>query len=208
MKKEELKLIVYISISAAAILTIIYLGLFANDKFEMMNVYRGISFSITAITFFWTFYFSLGWKLCLLNKLFYRPNLNGTWIGQLSSDWTDENGTIISPIEFFIVIRQSFLRIHFTTFTKEFVGLSYAETFSLDKDTGLKTVAYMYRKDTSQINEDSLREGAAELRLILSEDAKRLEGKYWSNTKTQGKISVSFINHQQVDSFESAKKLS
>ena len=121
--------------------------------------------------------------------------------------YKDENGNSIPPIDFYIVIRQSFIRIHFTTLTKDFVGLSYAETFTLDKDTGLKSIAYLYRKDTSQLDDNTLREGATELRLILSKDEKRLEGKYWSNIKTQGSISVSFLNFKQVDSYDHAQKI-
>ncbi|MBK9557479.1 MAG: hypothetical protein WBP31_11840 [Chitinophagales bacterium] len=206
MRKEEIKLIVYLSIALAAILTLTYLAVFST-KIELIAVFRGVSFSITALTLFWTFYFTYGWTFWPFNKLFYRPNINGTWAGKLISDYKDENGNSIPPIDFYIVIRQSFIRIHFTTLTKDFVGLSYAETFTLDKDTGLKSIAYLYRKDTSQLDDNTLREGATELRLILSKDEKRLEGKYWSNIKTQGSISVSFLNFKQVDSYDHAQKI-
>lgn len=206
MRKEEIKLIVYLSIALASILTLTYLVCFST-KIELITIFRGVSFSITAVTFFWTFYFSYGWTFWPFNKLFYRPNINGTWAGTLISDYKGENGKGVPPIEFYIVVRQSFIRIHFTTLTKDFVGLSYAETFSLDKDTGLKNIAYLYRKDSSQLDDNILREGATELRLILSKDEKRLKGKYWSNTKTQGSISVIFLNCQKVDSFEHAQTL-
>lgn len=206
MRKEEIKLIVYLSIALAAILTLTYLAVFST-KIELIAVFRGVSFSITALTLFWTFYFTYGWTFWPFNKLFYRPNINGTWAGKLISDYKDENGNSIPPIDFYIVIRQSFIRIHFTTLTKDFVGLSYAETFTLDKDTGLKSIAYLYRKDTSQLDDNTLREGATELRLILSKDEKRLEGKYWSNIKTQGSISVSFLNFKQVNSYDHAQKI-
>lgn len=155
---------------------------------------------------FWAFHFSLGWKLPLLNKIFYRPNLNGTWYGVLTSDWKDENDKTIEPKDFFIVIRQSFLNIHFTTFTDNFVGVSYSETFYLSKDRGIKNVAYLFRKDTSQNNDEILREGATDLRLIEATE-NRLEGIFWSNTKTNGTIKVKFLKDIHVDSFEEALKL-
>jgi len=205
MKKEELKIIVSISIGLALILAILYLT-YNELELNLENGIRSISLGITATTLFWTFYFSFGWKLPLLNKIFYRPNLNGTWYGTLISDWEDENGNIIDPKDFFIVIRQSFLRIHFTTFTDNFVGISYSETFSLSKERGIKNVAYLFRKDTSQNNNEILQEGATELRLIEALERK-LEGKYWSNRKTNGTIKVKFINSIHVDSFEEAIKL-
>lgn len=204
MKKGEISKIISISIFLSAILTLLYL--FYIRTVDIKSFYRGVSFSLTIITAFWTFYFTSGWKSCIFNKLFYRPNLNGTWGGKLISDWKDENGDTVPPKDFFIVIRQSFLRIHFTTFTDNFIGFSYAETFNLKKETGLKNVAYLYRKDTSLSNDEDLREGATELRLIISENSKRLEGKYWSNTKTQGKINVEFLNKKHYDSYECAKQ--
>lgn len=206
LKKEELKNIIYLTISISSVLSIGYIY-FLNLTLNGSNLFRSISFGITLTTSFWVFYFSKGWKWPLLKNIFYRPDVNGTWKGILESDFTID-GKKIDPKEFYIVIRQSFIRIHFTTFTNDFVGMSYAETFTLNKDKGMKNVAYMYKKDSSQKNDDVLREGATELRLIISDNEKVLEGKYWSNTKTQGKISVKHISNIYVDSFNNAQKLS
>lgn len=205
MKKDELKLIVTISIAIATAIGVTYI-IILNKTFNISNGLRAISFGITSTTLFWAFYFSYGWKFWAFNKIFYRPNLSGTWSGILKSDWKNENGEKIGDIEFYIVIRQSFLRIHFTTFTDSFIGTSYSETLSLKKETGLKNVAYLYRKETSQDDDEFLQEGATELRLINS-NPRKLEGKYWSNQKTNGKIDVSFISEEIVDSFNDAKSL-
>lgn len=205
MKKDELKLITTISISMATILGVAFLVL-RDQVFNLSNGLRALSFGITCTTIFWTLYFSIGWKIWGFRKIFYRPNLNGTWKGILKSDWKDENNQPIGNIEFYIVIRQNFLRIHFTTFTDSFIGTSYSETLSLKKEIGLKNVAYLYRKETSQEDDEVLQEGATELRLIEAK-IKRLEGKYWSNIKTNGKIFVSFISKKKVDSFLDAQEL-
>ncbi|MES2239304.1 MAG: hypothetical protein V4497_03485 [Bacteroidota bacterium] len=206
LKKDELKNIVFISIALASIIAISYLFIL-KSKLELANIGRAVSFGITITTFFWTFYFTTGWKWKISNWIFYRPNINGTWSGVIVSDYIDPTGNKVLPIEFYIVIRQSFIRIHFTTFTKDFVGVSYAETFALNKDKGLKNVAYLYKKDSTQTNDEHLREGATELRLIIGKDEKKLEGKYWSNTKTQGIVSVSQISEEHVDCFTNAQKL-
>lgn len=205
MKKEELKLIITISVSMAILLGVAILVL-QDQLINISNGLRAISFGITGTTMFWTMYFSFGWKLWGFRKLFYRPNLNGTWAGILKSDWKKANGQPIDDIEFYMVIRQSFLRIHFTTFTNSFIGTSYSETLSLKKEIGLKNVAYLYRKETSQEDDEFLQEGATELRLIEAK-TKKLEGKYWSNRKTNGKISVSFISKERADSFQDAQEL-
>ena len=205
MKKDELKLIVTISIALATIIGVAYLILLGKE-FNLTDGIRAVSFGITVTTLFWTFYFAYGWRFWGFNKIFYRPNLNGTWSGILKSDWKNENGEKVGDIEFYIVIRQSFLRIHFTTFTESFIGTSYSETLSLKPETGLKNVAYLYRKETSQEDNQVLQEGATELRLIGA-NPRKLEGKYWSNQKTNGKIDVCFISKEIVDSFVDAKSL-
>lgn len=205
MKKDELKLIVTISITLAILVGVIYL-LVLDLGFDLSNGVRAASFGISITTIFWTFYFSFGWRLWGFNWIFYRPNLQGTWSGVLKSDWKNKKGKKVSDIEFYIVVRQSFLRIHFTTFTDSFIGTSYSETFSLKKEIGLKNVAYLYRKETSQEDNKVLQEGATELRLIDS-NPRELEGKYWSNQKTKGKIKVRFVSNTIVDSFNDAKSL-
>ena len=71
----------------------------------------------------------------------------------------------------------------------------------------MKNVAYLYKKDSTQSNDEHLREGATELRLILGKDEKILEGKYWSSTKTQGTVYVTQISEKHVDSFTNAKNI-
>ncbi len=205
MKKEELKLIIAISILMAILIAAVFMILTAKE-FSFINGFRALSVGISSTTVLWTLYFSWGWKIWGLNKLFYRPNLNGTWSGKLKSDWKDAQGEPIGDIEFYIVIRQNFLSIHFMTFTDSFIGTSYSETISLNKEKGLKNLAYLYRKDTSQEDDEFLQEGATELRLIEGK-LNRLEGKYWSNRKTNGKIFVSFLSKDKVDSFQDAQEL-
>jgi hypothetical protein len=204
MKKDELKLMITISIAMSIVVGIIYF-IITNSKVELVTLFRAFSSGLTAVTFFWLFYFKYGWKWWGFKKIFYRPNLNGTWGGELISDYIREDGTKVEPMDFYIVIRQNFLKIHFTTFTDNFVGKSYSETFSLNEDEGLKNLSYLYRKDTSQVVENLLNEGAAELRVIESE-INKMEGKYWTNVKTTGLLNVSYITCDQLDSFEDCTK--
>lgn len=199
MEKNEINILIRISILLACVLGFLYLLINKLD-FNFTNSIKAFSASATLIILFWGFYFEWGWKWPLLSKIFYRPNLNGTWKGELFSDWKDEEGNGVKPIKFFIVIRQNFLRINFTTFTNNYIGKSYSERLILDKERGIKNVAYLYRKETSQIS-DNNNEGASELRVIESNILK-MRGKYWSNIKTNGEIDVSFFVKRHFDSYE------
>jgi len=205
MKRSELNVVIIISIFFSIIIGIGYLWL-NNDGVNIKTGFKAISFGITCITLFWTFYINYGWKWPVLKKLFYRPNISGTWSGEIVSDWKNEAGETVKPKSIFVVIRQSFLRINCTTYTDTFIGKSYSETFSLNKIRGIKNVVYLYRKETSYKGDNINNEGATELRLIESE-VNRLEGKYWSNTKTNGTIKLIFIAKNHVDSYEKNQSL-
>jgi hypothetical protein len=205
MKKNELNIIVTISIFSAIIIGIMYLWLI-SPILDVKNGFRAISSGVTFVTFFWGLYFKWGWKMFGLKSLFYRPNLNGTWAGEIISDWVDKNGKIIKPKTIFIVVRQNFLTVNITTFTDNFIGKSYSETLTLNKFRGVKNLAYLYRKETSYSGDNKNNEGATELRLIES-DVMKLEGKYWSNIKTNGSLKLNFISEKKVDSYEDALKL-
>jgi hypothetical protein len=199
MEKNEINIIIRVSILLACILAFLYLIL-NQMEINFINAFKAFSAGATLIIVYWGFYFKWGWKYPILKKIFYRPNLNGTWTGELITDWKKENGESIGPIHFFIVIRQNFLRINFTTFTVNYIGKSYSEKLTLDKERGVKNVAYLYRKETS-LTSESNNEGASELRVIES-DVLKLKGKYWSSIKTNGEIEVNFLVKKHFDSYE------
>lgn len=158
---------------------------------------------MTLTVFFWTIFFAYGWRWCGLKHIFYRPDINGTWGGELCSNWKNENNEVIPPMPFYMIVRQNFLTIHITTFTDKSCSLSYSESFNLNKKNGRKNLSYLYRAETTQGSNALLEQnGATELRLIKQD--KSLEGVYWSNAKTAGKIKVRLISKACVDSYEEA----
>lgn len=199
MQYRQIKWIIQISVIAT--LTIgVACALLTKIEVFSFDAVRYFTGGLTCVTIFWTFYFQWGWKFPLLKFLFNQPNINGTWIGKLKTDWIDQNGKSIAPKDFVIVVRQTLLEINFTTFTNQFVARSYAETFIVDKVRGIKQIAYLYRQDNTCIDDEDNRVGATELRLVEDSTQKML-GKYWSNSKTNGEIEVTRISKQHVDSF-------
>lgn len=197
MKHSEINLIATLSILFAVLLGISYF-LVSNSELNFTNGVKAISYGISIVTIFWSFYIKWGWKWCLLKRIFYRPNVNGTWAGELESDYKDENGNLIPPKKIFLVIRQDFLRINISSFTDNFIGRSYSESFRLKKKSGIKNISYLYRKETSMNYTGNSAEGGAELRLIESRN-NILEGKYWTNNKTNGTYKVTFITRTYID---------
>ncbi len=206
MNKDEIKQIINISIIMAFSIVLVDIFLF-SIPIKIFPLLKSISKGISIASIFWVFYISLGWRLPIFSNIFYRPNVNGTWVGEILSDFSDKNGKASPPITIAITIRQNFLRVHFTTFTKEAISVSYSETFRLNKEEGIKNLTYMYSKDTSQSLSANSQEGATELRLVIVDNKKELKGKYFSNLKTNGTIHVNFISRKYSDSFIHAKGL-
>ena len=200
MKKDEIQKTVRISVYMSVIVAFLYL-LVSGTPVDVSTAFRALTTGVTLTTFFWTAYFKWLWKWPWINKVLYRPNMNGTWGGWLHSDWRDEYGREVAPKEFFIVIRQNFLQMSLTTFTNNFIGISYSENLILDEEKGVRRLIYLYKKDTSDFGSQKRNEGACELRVIEA-DPVRMEGVYWSNIKTNGTIKVHKISDAYIDSFD------
>lgn len=202
MKKEELYNIARVSISIASVIAILYLSV--SGKPTLKEILRGVSFGVTTATTFWLLYNNWLWKFIPFNKLINRPNLNGTWKGVLVSDWKNDNGEGVPPKEIFIVIRQNFLNLHITSFTDNFMGVSYVESLLIDKEKGVKKVIYIYKKETSDLGKQESNEGTCELRIIQND--KRLEGKYWTNIKTNGVLKLEKLLDSHIETYSEGVK--
>ncbi|MFC1758509.1 hypothetical protein ACFL2H_07040 [Planctomycetota bacterium] len=202
MDENELKRVIQLSVVGTFVIASLGLLLTKANPFTLSTV-RWISGGLTCVTIFWAIFFRWGWKCPVLKQVFPKPDLNGTWFGTLTSDWTDDDGNGVPQLQFAIVIRQSFLHIHATTFTDKFMARSYAESLVLDEKRGIKLIAYLYAQDTTSPGEENNREGAAELRVVEASPTV-LDGRYWSNAKTNGRIKVSRVSNGHADDFQTA----
>lgn len=131
------------------------------------------------------------------------PDLEGTWKGQLKSDWINpETRKGIDPIPMILVIRQTFSSIQITLMTKESESYSTTADFCCpysEKDIHL---AYNYtnRPKTTIRDRSAIHYGAAILKIIKQPNL-MLEGEYWTSRKTRGEISLKFDSKKLVDQF-------
>lgn len=204
MKKEEITILVRASVVIAIITLVIYFSVLTS-AITTITLYRASSFALTVVVGFWTLYFTLLWRYSAFNWILYRPDIRGTWGGLLTSNWIGPNGHI-EPKPFFIVIHQNFLNLKFTTFTDNFMGISYSENVLFDENRNRQKVVYLYMKDTSDIGIQEKNEGVTELR-IIGRNPSRMEGRYWTNINTKGTIEVTLISREYVESFSDCFKL-
>ncbi|MBY0461699.1 MAG: hypothetical protein K2Q34_00760 [Alphaproteobacteria bacterium] len=141
------------------------------------------------------------------------PNLNGTWKGKLEYRWAinpDKSNEIkegsVEPV--FLVIKQTFLSIKILIFTGESRSLSSNASISLD-ETGAWKLSYLYDNTPDlAIRERSQRHrGAAELMVNKGNYKYHLQGDYWTDRWSQGKMKFFEYKHRHAIDYYSSLEI-
>lgn len=132
------------------------------------------------------------WKrLPFLNKTFF-PDLNGTWVGLLSTTWKDVHGISPGPIASEITIRQGLFTISVKQKTGESVSYSTRVIAEADPDADMYRLWYSYsnRPKAAVQHRSAPHEGVAWLEISLSDNSDELTGQYYTSRGTSGDINV------------------
>ena len=131
------------------------------------------------------------------------PDLQGTWRGELKSDWINpETQKGIDPIPVVLVVRQTFYSIKCTLMTKE--STSYSTTADINivpsGDDLYLTYNYTNRPKAVIRDRSAIHDGASILKIIRKPN-KCLEGEYWTSRKTRGDINLIFESKNITEKF-------
>lgn len=135
-----------------------------------------------------------GWKWKVFRGwLVPFPNLNGTWTGNIYSDWVNpETGDGVDPIPVMLTINQSFFHINCKMTTGEMESFSISEGFNIDPDRQIKQLAYIYTsKPRITLNKRSVQHDGSIVFDIIEHPAMKLKGRYWTERKTLGEVILS-----------------
>jgi hypothetical protein len=162
---------------------------------QAISIYVIVGFLFTH--WIWRWNFLQGWLIKM-------PNLQGTWRGELKSDWIDPaTGKGIAPIPVVLVIRQTFLTIKCTLMTKE--STSYSTTADIDLvpsgDDLYLTYNYTNRPKATIRDRSAIHDGASILKIIKKPE-RCLEGEYWTSRKTRGEMDLRFSSPELAEKFE------
>jgi hypothetical protein len=129
------------------------------------------------------------------------PNLNGTWLGYIYSDWINpQTGTRAEPIPAMLCIHQSFSHTNCVMHTGEMKSYSIAEGFNINQDQQIKQLSYIYTSKTrALLSERNPQHDGAMIFDIIGDESKKLIGKYWTERKTKGEIKVEFHTKKILD---------
>lgn len=147
------------------------------------------------------------WRWPGIITLSKRPDIRGTWKGVLQSDWKDENGETIDPIEIFMVIHQTFSSIYLRMLSPESSSVTLAAAINQEID-GQFSIAVIYRNEPQLSIRDRspIHHGGMKL-VVVGEDKQRLQGEYWTERKTTGSIVLTRISEEKAMDYESAQKI-
>lgn len=203
MKKQEQMKIVKISYLVGIILSFL-LSLIKSKLKDDYGIISAIKVS-SILTVWWLFYFNIGWKVPILNKLLYRINLNGTWYGQYESTSLMDNEVYKGNMV--IRIKQSFLNINVTSFTENYSNYSHSENLKYDEDADRYGLIYVYSQKEENALDLAQRNGTSELIVVKSDGGYRLQGEFWTILGSKGKLNLTRVSKKIVNSFEDGKKL-
>ncbi len=152
---------------------------------------------IIFVKWLWRLKFLQGWLIKI-------PDLQGTWRGELKSDWINpETGKGIDPIPVLLVIRQTFSSIQCTMMTRE--SSSYSTTANINAAPNSEdlylTYNYTNRPKATIRDRSAIHDGASILK-IISKPNRFLEGEYWTSRKTRGEIALVFDSKDLKEKIE------
>ncbi|MEX1195478.1 MAG: hypothetical protein WD904_09425 [Dehalococcoidia bacterium] len=132
------------------------------------------------------------------------PNLQGTWSGQLVSDWKREDGSSTPPIVVYLVIRQTLSTISMRLLTPESSSVLLGGNVTKEVD-GVETVTGIYlntpdilRRDRSPIHHGGM------ILQVQGHPPARLEGEYWTDRGTKGRLCFTARSDKLLQLFDVA----
>ena len=148
-----------------------------------------ILFSWLFVKWLWKWKHFQGWLVPF-------PNLNGTWVGTIRSDWVNrETDKTIPSIPAIMTIKQNFLKISCVMKTQEMRSDSYTGEFRIDSDHQIKQLIYIYSSrplsEPKIKKRSALHDGSVVLE-IVENSVRKLEGRYWTDRGTTGEIDFEF----------------
>lgn len=167
-----------------------------KDFFGLVPKVVSIDLLVVAVFVKW------GWKIKIFRGwLVPFPNLSGTWIGYIYSDWKNpQTGEKPPPIPVMLTVSQSFFHVSCVMRTSEMESSSYSEGLLIDADRQVKKIAYSYAsKPRISLSERSIPHDGTAVFQIIEKPKLKLTGKYWTERLTKGEINLEYHTQELLE---------
>lgn len=202
MKNIKIKNYIYLLVSVSALAWLVLDLTGSSDLSDIKEFLKLIPKVVTIDMIFVGVFMKFGWKSKVFRGwLVPFPNLNGTWIGYIYSDWVDaKTGERVEPIPTMLTIYQTFNQTNCIMRTGEMKSYSIAEGFNISEEHQLKQLSYIYSsKPRALLSERSPQHDGAMIFDILGDNSLKMKGKYWTERKTKGEIILEFHSRKRLD---------
>lgn len=140
--------------------------------------------------------------------VFRGPRLQGTWWGELDSNYVDPaSGTRLGPIAVAVVVRQSWTDLFVCLHSKESSSITIAAGRVTEAD-GRVCLVGVYRNEPKLPRQDTSRMHHGGLKLsVIDGERPRMQGTYWTDRGTAGEIELAFLSRRRAHDFREASGL-
>jgi hypothetical protein len=146
------------------------------------------------------------WKLpALQGWLVKRPVIEGTWRAEILSNWKNDSGNTLPPIEGYVVIKQTLLNLSLRLMTSESSShLIGTEIVCASDGTYCVSGVYQNEPRYQDRNHSEIHFGAVWLQVVGS-PAHIIQGHYWTDRKTAGEMRLTERQEIELADFKSAQ---
>ncbi len=162
--------------------------------------------AVTAASLFVWLFDKWLWAWPPFSWLVRRPNLRGTWRGELRSQWVDpKTQKNPPPIPSFVSVTQTASTLYLRQYTVESESATIAASILRDTDDA-ESVSVLYRNDPKVDVRDRspIHFGGMHLR-VNGQDA--MEGDYWTDRNSTGRLILKRISPKKSRGFTEAEQL-
>lgn len=150
----------------------------------------------------------LSWTRPWLAWLLGRRMVHGLWWGELHTDFKSaDTDKPMEPIQIAFVIKQTYFFLTIQSYTPMQPAHSTLETLVIDPRSARAQLQYVFEMQRLHLGENKITTGYGDLRLTSGD--LRLEGHYWTNSPTSGRVELNLITRicDGIDSFADAKRI-
>ena len=147
------------------------------------------------------------WRLGFIKHVSQRPDLGGTWKGELISRRADQSGAIAThpAKEIFIVIRQSYLNLSVILLSDQ--GKSRSIAAMIQKNSSDDFTAYYHYTSSPDLHlrgDNPMHDGGTKLE-ISGLAPSSLGGEYWTNRLSIGTFTAQRVSRKRYGDYATAK---
>lgn len=199
---------IVVKLTAAVVIAIFAVSSWVTSGELDLTWLRFFSAAVLIVTLLLTAYDLWLWRIPLVQKLPGVPrNVRGTWKGTIASMWGDPaTGSQVSPIDAFLVVRQTSTTVSVRLFTQESSSSSTLARVAEPDGSPVLDYLYLNRPRTSVRDRSPMHHGSVALE-VSGTPAHRLTGRYWTDRDSKGEMRFEDRRSKIVDDFDDAAAL-